>query len=235
MKKKFFAFIFYLITSTNASDHVEIKYPITIAQILATPNRNIFIGNNLQVAIWKELIKDIMSIIEHSSTTQNENTMNLLKQIIVDGFQPSKFNINEQSLVAIMFFMSSINTDLKTVRLQISKKTYSSGNFECFKAIKDHIFFAKLVGKNKISCKKINERPVYHPLNFDYENVPPIISKIARCYGPFFQDISLQNKLNPPHNSLIYYAQFTRDPRTQKNNGEFYLTFPNPLLNSNFK
>ncbi len=187
MKKKFFAFILYLITSTNASDYAEIKYPITIAQILATPNRNIFIGNGSNVIIWKNLIQEIMLIIEGASTKHNQKIMNSLKQIIFDGFQTSKFNINEQSLVAIMFFMSSINTKLKAITLHTSQKTYSIGNFECFKAIQDHIFFAKLVGENKISCKKVNTRPVYHPLNFDYQDVPSIISKIAHCYDHFFR------------------------------------------------
>lgn len=235
MKKKFFILIAYLIIGLNASNNVQIKPNITIAQILATPNRKLFVGNNTQITIWKNLIEEILSIMKCFNNDKEKAIMNLLKQIIIDGFQPLAFNIYEQSLVAIMFFIDSIDTDSKTVTLPNCNKRYPIGKFECFKAIQDHLFFAGLVEKNKISCKKVNERPVYHPLNFDYDNTPHIIAKIARCYGPFFQDISLQNKLTPPHNSLIHYAQFTRDPRAQNNNQKsFYVTFPHPLLNSNF-
>jgi hypothetical protein len=241
MKNKLFTCLFYFATTVYASNtDFSIQAGSTITQILATLSRPIFIGGPKQVIVWKTLIQDLLPGIERFLNFQDDAkkpSIRLLISIIHTGFEPHKYAISEQALVAVLFFIRSINPHQKTIQPFITNKSYCIGNFECWKAINAHLFFARLIKDGKISCLKQNETAVYHPTNFDNNGTPIVIKAIAQAYGPFFQDITLnkelqiQSKAESPI-SLMDFANFQRDPRAYDGvNRIVFFKFPDNRLN----
>jgi hypothetical protein len=243
MKKKMFIGILFTFITITCADNGELPpfNTISIAQICATPSLPIFIGGQDQVEIWIKLVEDIQKW--DGKGYNSERPLNSvimdgliipLKQIIHNGFEPKDNIINEQALVAVMWFIRSINKNKKAIQLYINTESYSIKKFQAWKVIKDHLFFANLINQGKISCINMNNSVVYHPTNFDNDKkLPFIIRQIARSHGPFFQDIALKTELpEKPPQRLMKYAHFQCDPRTLK---KIYCTFPYESLKVNQK